>query len=724
MFQLDKTRVEASLRVGLAALLGSILAVADIPSLVPPSNAYSVGIASLSLSIILPRVAYSILSSTPLFLGAICMAALSSSAVLAAGVVSDGLFVAVFSLFALIYSGYFFGNLFSLTGAFANAIVLVTGSTALGLRVLVQDGFSFGITPSSQRIRDAFSPAFDECLPVICEHLNVTSNNCSVDVITSLVVNDTFAFVIPKGIFAGQEATISIVNDSTLHVDIPGGLWLIRGFWTWSGTQLGLAVYRNLLIVMCWVAAVLIVSILVPPIRTARAAIGRDLVPQMLRVTSDPNTEPKTVISMLNMLQPSIAKKTIFEPRICRAPCENLVPLLASLVDHANRSCLTLLYWAQSTNPDDEKEMLESSVAVMRECANALEKLDPSILDHETVLAHASLLKEKNRRTMLLVDVTRNWLLALQNPKVCIGGKKAIKNLLGTYAPVVVIPFLLLFRFFQVLALPLQPKYWDIKNFLWAVKRAAGFVLLIAMDVYWDAYANFFIQTAGPQTERPTGSFSSWQLIAYAFVWLISLEGTVKKGLMRLGGTLLGGFTGWLALVVCSGFAPDGAPINPYGLVAWLTITTAFFGYITAFEPGMHSYLGVGHDHGYLGLYFLLTQSVVTLEAYHGKGTRNQLALNRIVANVVGILTAIVVALIPPYIRGADPSFARDYFESIRDAYLALLRDLVKEANREDGEGVIEFDDAYKKRLGKDMAAKRGLGKCGEWSSGDPWLSD
>ena len=67
-----------------------------------------------------------------------------------------------------------------------------------------------------------------------------------------------------------------------------------------------------------------------------------------------------------------------------------------------------------------------------------------------------------------------------------------------------------------------------------------------------------------------------WTMVAYCFATTQTAEGTVKKGLMRMVGTVTGAFSAWLALLACestSGF-------NLYGLVAWLAVTSGIATYI------------------------------------------------------------------------------------------------------------------------------------------------
>lgn len=116
----------------------------------------------------------------------------------------------------------------------------------------------------------------------------------------------------------------------------------------------------------------------------------------------------------------------------------------------------------------------------------------------------------------------------------------------------------------------------------------------------------------------------------------------------RVLGTALGGLVGWLGVVVASGSGKDDAPINPFGLVVWLTVFTAI-GASRAIDPGFMALMGASKQkEGYVGVYFIITMYLVGIEAYHGDTPAPVLALNRIASNAAGIVLAMVLVLTPP----------------------------------------------------------------------------
>lgn len=150
--------------------------------------------------------------------------------------------------------------------------------------------------------------------------------------------------------------------------------------------------------------------------------------------------------------------------------------------------------------------------------------------------------------------------------------------------------------------------------------------------------------------------------------------------MQRIIGTCFGGFLAWLGIIVCSGSYNDNSEINPYGLVAWLTIFTMLCGYFYSLGSGVSAHFGKDKDHGYVGTYFTATQALIALDVYLGKGDKNGLTLNRIVATITGVMMAILISFLPPHVNGRDPKHTREYLNAVNDAYLLLLRTFADES--------------------------------------------
>ena len=128
-------------------------------------------------------------------------------------------------------------------------------------------------------------------------------------------------------------------------------------------------------------------------------------------------------------------------------------------------------------------------------------------------------------------------------------------------------------------------------------------------------------------------------------------EGTVKKSILRICGTCVGGLSAWGLLHTTGG--------NAIGSVAWLTLTTALGVYLSVDKRGGAARFGSSKDFGYGGFYLVLVQTVIVMEAKTGFGEIDELVANRIVSNIFGILMAVCVSLVPPRVMGSTPHYTK-----------------------------------------------------------------
>jgi hypothetical protein len=212
------------------------------------------------------------------------------------------------------------------------------------------------------------------------------------------------------------------------------------------------------------------------------------------------------------------------------------------------------------------------------------------------------------------------------------------------------------------------------------------------MAVYWENFSNFAIQTSANAEVGPV--YVGWHLVSFVFAYTITFEGTVKKGLQRLLGTCYGGFMAWLAIIVCSGSYDDNAKVNPYGLVAWLTVTNILF--VSLVVESNFISRAARPDRFYTMMYFITTQNLIALEVYSGKGTKNDLVVNRAVSTCTGVLMAMLVASLPPLVRAGDKERFSIYLSGLTGTFRQLLEVL---ANGEISSRESEKVEKLKKSL-------------------------
>ena len=244
---------------------------------------------------------------------------------------------------------------------------------------------------------------------------------------------------------------------------------------------------------------------------------------------------------------------------------------------------------------------------------------------------------------------------------------------------------------------------------VWCLKYTAGFVVLLLMCMYWDGYnENFSLFTElprdlyGPVFSRLNGG---WAMIAYCFATTQSTEGSVKKGILRALGTVAGGFFGWLALLACADARfPSG--FNPYGLVAWLTLSTAAATY-SATNRGFFARLGLSGDYSFGPIYFVITEVIVVMYCFlfFGPTGRNDVAINRVVSNLVGILIGILLAFVPPGVWGGDPSHCREIVDAIEGDSGGYLDMLLRSRSVSDAAELEKLSEDISGKSDQDLAA-------------------
>ena len=609
----NRIRFEISLYSTAGALLSYTLGVADIPSIIPPSQASFIGWFGSFL---------------------ICM---SPSLLFAAiAVACSQFFVIIYSLacvtLLLVLSAE--GGDGAVTAGFAG-IALWIG----GLRFYVSSGFK---------------------IPIVVINIVLT----------------TFAFYEP--------------------VQEPGGIDLIKALWTESGTENPLAYMQSVLIAWGWIIFIAIVPLILPPWRTAREAIVREVLPKILMdnvrfLRFDMRKEEGDIDNgdsslgerekefgeltyslmkdVVLLTDGKLATLTVFEPipRMVR-PVASWVILkdlmLALQVMTLQTAGVVKYFHGPGKEGEEVAEMLEYCAGVLKGSVRGNFPMGVEMEDFGGWEDDSDeyLLKRNALRVREAVEKWTHSMGGCCSPvpeDVNIGYPTAFKLIL--------IPWLMAWMgfykslFYDIPRYILTPSHYrrlfdwrgntDWVKVVWVIKFTIGMTCLFIMRVYWEAYANFAVPTNDP----PGSHFSGWETIAFTMAFTQTTEGTLKKGSLRLLGTCLGGFSGWLALTACTSTGENGEDdVNPFGIVAWLTVTF-FFALLLPFEKGPRARLGMSPDYGYGVQLFILTQSVICLYAFNGTGTKDDLVANRVVANCIGIAMAVILAMIPPQNLAGNP---------------------------------------------------------------------
>ena len=153
---------------------------------------------------------------------------------------------------------------------------------------------------------------------------------------------------------------------------------------------------------------------------------------------------------------------------------------------------------------------------------------------------------------------------------------------------------------YQFLILVAQgPSHWDWRTSVQSIQFALGFVVLFAFEIYLPNFTTLGVD-ADKQAAFTSATHQGWTLLGYALVWRPTVEGTIKKGFMRIVGTILGGFFGWAGCIVCAWSFDEHKAINPYGTVIWITFFTVVAAYLTI-DAGPSGCFGQNYSFGFIG---------------------------------------------------------------------------------------------------------------------------
>ena len=775
-------RMEVALRISLTTLVASSLSLASLPNAIPPNLKSLIGVLAPYQSLQNPHTSCVIGMTLFVAFGAALAGMLGSSALLAAASVSNGWFVVVFALWALLCKSLYYGPNSKKTMGISHALLLMGAMISLSAWDAVQNGLGIEIDVVKLLNNTSYSP-IDKDLWTQTAHQVISaqiSSICSpseencIDKLSAALSPPGESFLIPpfgdNNVFAGQTATVSCV-DNICTLVVPGGLWLIRGMWKWTGTNNPFALVSNFFIVLCYFLLCVYIGILIPPIRTVRQMFSRGVLPSAISdlvalieanednrkgdeegsqgafvenhdASEHGDTEGSPVTTTDKVSTSTLKTKVIhhavenatggkaaltaYEVRCLSQPLECTWPKLREVAKSVSKIALYSLSTEirgkmQTIHHDEAKfeeyvEVLKASAAALR--SNDLEgrNLDqddkndggaPPQSDEEEQNKNESYFTRKlGRLSNELATNTASWVEAMNNPTYT-----GLKDTAMTYIPWI-LPAVILFKslLFNLLLLPCMPNRWNLRTTMLAVKFCTGVVILFILEVYVPGYKNFAI---GPSKSDGLGIitatstipnvYSGWNLFGYVFSTLVSTEGTFKKGFFRLAGTVVGGFLGWLSIIVCSGSYAEDATVNVFGLVAWLTISTGIVSYFHI-QDGAASYMGMNASYGMGGKYLILVQSLCAIEvAIDGdNGQRDVIVTNRIVATLTGVAMAMLFALIPPQSRGSDlePMFS---LLSLVETTFKKGMLLILEDGGGSGEGGEAEGNGHTKDLGEEL---------------------
>lgn len=676
--------LELTIRMTVTALIAYSLAFVQSPKLLPPTQQWLIGLLATVVVMRIPTFIFTVGGMITVVYALVAFGLASATLLLyCVDVGGNELMVAVATLWALWVSGLRYGPLASLIGIFPSILVAVVGLIGLGGHRLVRDGFAISINQEvlieiklgvDRFLSEIFNPIIVQLIKTAVAALNIPEliesqeDGIPIPIPAIVLPNEKLAEVL--SIFEGRFLNVRLDADETLSLSLDGGMWWIKGFWTWTGTENPFAVIQNFLIVCSWAFLAVFCAHLLPPWRSMRYEFARIRLPQALRDTAAfvklPTPKRGRILydTSFHTHNPAPALLTALEPRFAdwryNWPRCTYLPLfrLTKVVEKVMLKALLLEYIPNESVSLSVHQNYQANAKALHD------RVSPEDIHDEE--EDAPSVEEdplwQNESAKELDVLTRQYLDSMNfNPTTKLDAKSKVTNLLLVILPFLAPPLLLFGRLFVEIPITTFKcltgrDRFDLQKAAHHVKFALGFCALFSMSVYWDDFHDLSVQpessgVAGIRISsgNPTGSFAGWQLIAYSFATMPTTEGTLKKCVLRVLGTLLGAASAWAAINLVGD--------NNYGFVAWLTITTAGAAYLAVDkgEDAERSRMkGTSPDYGYTGFYIVLTQAVICMEFLTGMKQVDELVVNRIISNLTGIAAASILSLVPPCVRGSD----------------------------------------------------------------------
>ena len=723
--------MEVVLRICLSTLLSSSLSIAKLPNAIPPNLKSLIGTLTPFLSLQLPHFSCLVGATILPAVGYSLVGMVGSTLLLAASTVSNGLYVAIFALWALYCKTFYYGDASTKAfgGMMSHALILIGALISLSYYENIQNGIGVQLDVMELNINgsgeiddsDIWSQTAFDLLQTndICSAEDVSSNVCIGRLTATLSPPGESYLIESDNIFRGQMATISCEDDAICTITLPGGLWLVRGLWVWTGLQNPYALVSNFFIIMCYFLLCLYAGVLMPPIRTVRKMYSRGALPaaiadcvalieaneeQGMNGESEggiDNTSSTLKIKVVNHAADNStggkAVFTAFELRLLSNPLECTWPELRDVAKSISDLALFALTTEirgklESQESPQDKEKVRGYIKMLKASSTALKSgiIDKDFQESDTIPESDEEENQNNnnkkdsyfvRRFCRLANGlkanTASWVEAMNNPRYT-----GLKDVCKTYAPWIAPTAFLFKSLFWNLLLPFMPSRYNLRTTLVAVKVCVGAIILFILEVYVTDYKNFSIGSSASNDEAGAFSmtstvpnvYSGWNITAYLFACRPTTESGWKKGFFRVAGTVVGGFFGWLGIIVCSGSYDAMAISNPSALVAWLTIIT---GIAASFSipSGLAAFWGMDPHIGMFGRYVVLVQSLVIITVYTGPpGERDEIVVNRIIATATGAIMAMFIALIPPQVRGSDKEPMFGLLELVETSFKQGLR--------------------------------------------------
>lgn len=165
----------------------------------------------------------------------------------------------------------------------------------------------------------------------------------------------------------------------------------------------------------------------------------------------------------------------------------------------------------------------------------------------------------------------------------------------------------------------------------------AGVVLLVLPSLYSEGWSNFGVTLGLARQVGLRGNFTFWAVLGFIVSYTPTLEGAVHRSGLRAMGTIAGSGAAWLGVTI---FGPD----NHTALIIWLLLSYALA--VGAGANSQNKLLGFNLSWGYAAQLFTYTQTIIVVEAALGIGSAGMLTASRLLAQLLGIVVALLMSVL------------------------------------------------------------------------------
>lgn len=294
--------------------------------------------------------------------------------------------------------------------------------------------------------------------------------------------------------------------------------------------------------------------------------------------------------------------------------------------------------------------------------------------------------------------------------------------------------------------------WYDLYEFWIVFRLTAGITAIMALLLYVPAYTGriWAKETAASMAgDRPIDQLLSqiqlvnplnkvaktagWTCLGFLTAYVPTAEGTLRRGLLRLSGVVVGSFSAWLCLLLSDRLPGAGtrnyeATITTFQ-IAWMVVTSFVAVFFTANRD--QPLLGFRPSFGYGAQLFTYQQAIIILSVHNSANlNRDEVVVERLLSQIFGIAFAIAISwlIVPTRANRATRLFTANALHHAR-CFIESLIDTTRpttpsQAKRPKNREIVDKSRAeQKKALQRHIdQVKTAVDNAGAYKSEHAWL--